>query len=168
MDAGDLVWSHPVEIKSEETGGQLYTKLKFQAALSLNDFIIELHNNNITYEPQDESKVSFAPTLKREDGLLNFKNASFSDIKNRIRALFPWPGTFCYLDHKRLKVFRIEKSDVKLSAGESKIIKNQLHIGCLDASVRVIELQLEGKKRCRDIDLFNGYKGESVITEQGK
>lgn len=168
MDAGDLVWSHPVKIDPEETGGQLYTKLKFQAALSLNDFIIELEKNNVSFEAQDESKVSFAPTLKRQDGLLNFKNSSYSDIKNRIRALFPWPGTFSYLDNKRLKVFRIEKSDVKLSAGVSKVIKNQLHIGCLDASVRVIELQLEGKKRCSDIDLFNGYKGDSVITEQGK
>ena len=168
MDAGDLVWSHSVAVNNEETGGQLYTKLKFQAALSLNDFIIELEKKNISFEPQKEENVSFAPTLKREDGLLDFKSSTFSEVHNRIRALFPWPGTFCYLDNRRLKVFRIEKSDVKLSAGDSKVLKNQLHIGCLDASLRIIELQLEGKKRCSDIDLFNGYKGDSIITEQGK
>lgn len=168
MDAGDLVWSHTVNIDPEETGGQLYTKLKFQAALSLNDFILDLNQSKLTYTKQNEENVSFAPTLKREDGLLNFKDSSFHEIKNRIRALHPWPGTFSYMDKKRLKVFRIVASEVKLAAGEAKIIKNQLHIGCADQSLRVVELQLEGKKISSDIDLFNGYKGECLISEQGK
>lgn len=168
MDAGDLAWSHSVNIDPEETGGQLYTKLKFQAALSLNDFIIELKDSNIEYTIQNETDVSFAPTLKRDDGLLKFKESTFVSIKNRIRALHPWPGTFSYLDNKRLKIFRIEKSDVKLSPGEAQVIKSQLHIGCADFSLRILELQIEGRKRCRDIDLFNGYKGECFITEKGK
>lgn len=164
MDAGDLVWSHNVEIDPEETGGQLYTKLKLQAALSLNDFLLNLKENKISYAPQDESKVSFAPTLKREDGLLNFKEKSYLQIHNQIRALYPWPGTYTNLDGKRLKVFHIEESSLKISPGNSKVEKNQLHIGCKDKAIRITELQLEGKRRCSDIDLFNGYKGECQIT----
>lgn len=163
MDAGDLVWSHDVAIDPEETGGQLYTKLKFQAALSLNDFLINLKDEKIIFTPQDESMVSFAPTLKREDGLLDFKNKSYQEVKNQIRALYPWPGTYTQLDGKRLKVFSISESSLRLNPGESRVEKNQLHIGCLDKSLRVTELQLEGKKRCSDIDLFNGYKGECIL-----
>lgn len=163
MDAGDLVWSHDVAIDPEETGGQLYTKLKFQAALSLNDFILNLKDEKIIFTPQNESMVSFAPTLKREDGLLDFKNKSYQEIKNQIRALYPWPGTYTQLDGKRLKVFSISESSLRLNPGESRVEKNQLHIGCLDKSLRVTELQLEGKKRCSDIDLFNGYKGECIL-----
>ena len=163
MDAGDLVWSQPISIDQEETGGQLYTKLKFQAALSVNDFLIELSNNRIQYTPQDESRVSFAPTLKREDGELNFKNKTYIEIKNQIRALYPWPGTYTHMDGKRLKVFSIVESTQKAAPGETMIVKNQLIIGCKDKSLRICELQLEGKKRCSDIDLFNGYKGEGKI-----
>lgn len=163
MDAGDLVWSQPISIDQEETGGQLYTKLKFQAALSVNDFLIELSNNRIQYTPQDESRVSFAPTLKREDGELNFKNKTYIEIKNQIRALYPWPGTYTHMDGKRLKVFSIVESTQKAAPGETIIVKNQLIIGCKDKSLRICELQLEGKKRCSDIDLFNGYKGEGKI-----
>jgi methionyl-tRNA formyltransferase len=165
MDAGQITWSHSVNISPDETGGQLYTKLKFQAALSLNDFINDLVNNKIKYEEQNEDEVSFAPTLKREDGALDFKSKSFSQIKNQVRALYPWPGTYTYLDGKRLKVIAVEQSPVKLAPGESNIIKNQLIIGCQDSSLRVSQLQLEGKKQCSDIDLFNGYKGLGIINK---
>jgi methionyl-tRNA formyltransferase len=70
MDAGDLVHFHTVAIAPTENGGQLYTRLKFQAALAMNDLIVKLLDNKVTYTAQDESKVSFAPTLKKEDGLL--------------------------------------------------------------------------------------------------
>ncbi len=98
MDAGDLAWSSPVNLSSNETGGQLYTRLKFQAALSLSDFIQALIKGEIEYRPQDEGQVSFAPTLKKEDGLLDFKNSKSEAIKNRIRAFDPWPGTYCVIE----------------------------------------------------------------------
>jgi len=164
MDAGDLVFSHAVDIHPEETGGQLYTKLKFQAALSLNDFVNNIMEDNITYAPQDEANVSFAPTLKKEDGFLDFKTQKYSDIKNRIRALYPWPGTYCYLGKKRLKVFNIQSSQVKLAPGMVQSSSKELFIGCLDKTIRVTALQLEGKKRGSDTDLLNGLKDEVTIN----
>jgi methionyl-tRNA formyltransferase len=164
MDAGDLVWNQSVAINPKENGGLLYTRLKFQAALSLNEFINELLLNKISYTKQNEIDVSFAPTLKKEDGYINFSNSNMAQIINQIRGLDPWPGTFCFLDGKRLKVFSVENSEIQLSPGKSRLIKNQLHVGCLDGTLRLIDLQLEGKKRCYDIDLFNGYKGDNQIT----
>ncbi len=164
MDAGDIAWSHPVDIHPEETGGLLYTRLKFQAALATNDFLNAIQNDQVTYESQNEENVSFAPTLKREDGFLDFKNSNFSEIKNRIRALHPWPGTNCLLDSKKIKVFSIEKSHYKLEAGESKVMHKELIVGCKDQSLRITELQLAGKKRCSDTALLNGYKGDCRIN----
>lgn len=167
MDAGDIAWSTPVEVSDDETGGQLYTRLKFQAALSLNNFIYALVDNNVKYESQDESEVSFAPTLKKEDGLVNFKERSFEQIHNQIRALFPWPGTYCYLNNKRLKVFSILKSnEVTARPGETKIQKGALYIGCKDCTVRLVDVQLEGKKRSSDTALLNGLKEEITINPE--
>lgn len=163
MDAGDLALSHSVKIHDNETGGQLYTRLKYQAALCLNDFIYNLAHQNIEYTKQNEDHVSFAPTLKRDDGKIDFSNKTFEQIHNQVRALYPWPGTFTMMDNRRLKIFEIKQSEVSLPPGQSKVIKNQLHIGCQDKSLRVTQLQLEGKKRCSDIDLFNGYKGQAQI-----
>jgi methionyl-tRNA formyltransferase len=164
MDAGDLVFDRHVDIHSLETGGLLYTRLKFNAALALNDFIQNLSNNKITYTPQDESGVSFAPTLKREDGHLNFEQEFAETIINKTRGLFPWPGTYCYLGTKRLKVFSIELFNKKIAPGTVDISLGEILIGTKDLTIRLIQIQLEGKKPCLGKELLNGIKEEIVIN----
>tara|TARA_B100001971_G_scaffold213155_1_gene245659 strand:- start:260741 stop:261679 length:939 start_codon:yes stop_codon:yes gene_type:complete len=162
MDAGDLVYENEVTIHPEETGGQLYTRLKFEAALGLNTLIYNFVNNNIEYKAQDEANVSFAPTLKREQGHLQFANEGYESIKNKVRALYPWPGTYCFLNKKRLKIFHIEKSTQKLKPGTIEIKDNQLLVGCLDATIHLSDIQLEGKKRCLDSELINGLQNKEL------
>lgn len=164
MDAGDLVHFHQIKIAPTETGGQLYTRLKFQAALAMNDLIAKLLNNDIVYTPQDESKVSFAPTLKKEDGLLNFKEKTTAQILNNIRALDPWPGTYCFLNGKRLKVLAAEKYHKKLAPGKAENDLGSLVVGCTDGTLRLSQVQLEGKKACSDRELLNGIKTEILLT----
>lgn len=166
MDAGDLVHFHTVPVSPTENGGQLYTRLKFQAALSMNDLIGKILNNNVLHTPQDESKVSFAPTLKKEDGLLHFAQKKTSDILNLIRALDPWPGTFCFLNGKRLKVLSAETYHSKVAPGVAKNDMGSLIVGCLDGTLRLSEVQLEGKKSCSDRELLNGIKSEIVISAE--
>ncbi len=165
MDAGNLVHFHTVAIAPTENGGQLYTRLKFQAALAMNDFLVKVIENKITYTPQDETKVSFAPTLKKEDGLLKFSQKTTAEILNLIRALDPWPGTYCFLNGKRLKVLMAESYHAKLTPGKAKNDLGSLVVGCLDGSLRLSEIQLEGKKACTDRELLNGLKSDIVITE---
>jgi len=164
MDAGDLVHFHTLKIQDNETGAQLYTRLKFQAALALNDFLIKVKENTITYTAQDESMVSFAPTLKKEDGFLDFANQTSSEILNRIRALDPWPGTYCFLNGKRLKVLKAQIYHATISAGKIKNDMGSLVVGTKDKTLHLSEVQLEGKKACSDKELLNGLKGELELT----
>lgn len=164
MDAGDLVHFNTVKIAPTENGGQLYTRLKFFAALSMNDLIHKILNNEVTFTAQNEDQVSFAPTLKKEDGSLNFKEKTVTQILNLIRALDPWPGTYCFLNGKRLKVLEAEKYHSRLSPGTAKNDMGSLVVGCLDASLRLTMVQLEGKKPCSDRELLNGIKTEINLT----
>jgi methionyl-tRNA formyltransferase len=162
MDAGDLVHFHELEIAKTETGGQLYTRLKFQAALSTNTIIQQVLENKLVFTPQDSSKVSFAPTLKKDDGHLKFKEESFEQIYNKIRALDPWPGTFCFLGKQRLKVFSISESNLKLAPGEVSTNHSMITIGTTTKSMRLNLIQLEGKKTCTDTELLNGFKNKTT------
>jgi methionyl-tRNA formyltransferase len=166
MDAGDLVHFATVSIALTENGGQLYTRLKYQAALAMNDLIVKILDNKVTYAVQDESKVSFAPTLKKEDGLLKFSTKTTNEILNLIRALDPWPGTYCFLNGKRLKVLLAESYHSKVAPGVAKNDMGSLIVGCLDGSLRLSEIQLEGKKACSDRELLNGIKTEIIISER--
>lgn len=167
MDAGDLVHFHELPIAETETGGQLYTRLKFQAALSTNTLIDSILKNKLVFTPQDPKGVSFAPTLKKEDGLINFKESSITKIKNQIRALDPWPGTYCFLNNQRLKVFEIEVLQRTLRPGETSIEHGHLAVGTPDGVIRLSSVQLEGKKICSDTELLNGLKnkgGEIILN----
>lgn len=167
MDAGDLVHFHELPIAETETGGQLYTRLKFQAALSTNTLIDSILKNKLVFTPQDPKGVNFAPTLKKEDGLINFKESSITKIKNQIRALDPWPGTYCFLNNQRLKVFEIEVLQRTLRPGETSIEHGHLAVGTPDGVIRLSSVQLEGKKICSDTELLNGLKnkgGEIILN----
>lgn len=167
MDAGDLCHFHELNISSTETGGQLFTRLKFQAALSTNTLIETILADKLVFTPQDSAGVSFAPTLKKEDGFLNFKESSFEKLNDQVRALDPWPGTYCFLNNQRLKVFELEKLSRTMKAGETSLLHGQLVIGSSDSAVRLSVVQLEGKKVCSDIELLNGLKnkgGEIIIN----
>ena len=111
--------------------------------------------------------MSFAPTLKKEDGLIDFKNSSVEKIKNQIRALDPWPGTYCFLNNQRLKIFEIEALKRFLAPGETSIDHGHLAVGTLDGAIRLQSVQLEGKKICSDTELLNGLKnkgGEIILN----
>ena len=167
MDAGDLVHFDEINIGSDENGECLYNRLKQQSALSTKLLIDKIVDNKIIYTPQDPKGVSFAPTLKKEDGLLNFKDSDFKKIHNQVRALDPWPGTYCYLNTLRLKVFSIEKLQRSLRPGETSIEHGFLSVGLTDCSIRLSKVQLEGKKVCSDTELLNGLKnkgGEIILN----
>lgn len=160
MDAGDLVHLHELPIAKTETGGQLFVRLKFQAALSTNILIDTILKKKLVFTPQDLKNLSFAPTLKKEDGFLNFRDSSTAKIQNQVRAFDPWPGTYCFLNDQRLKVFEIEKLQRSLRPGETSIEFGHLAVGTFDGVIRLSSVQLEGRKMCSDTELLNGLKNK--------
>jgi methionyl-tRNA formyltransferase len=166
MDAGDLVHFRTVAIGPQETGGELHGRLKEEAAVAMNELIQKIHENKVTLTKQDETKVSFAPTLKKEDGLLKFGEKTTTQILNLIRAFDPWPGTYCFLNGKRLKVLKAEKYHAGIPAGKAKNDMGSLIVGCTDGTLRLSEIQLEGKKPCSDRELLNGIKTDILISEK--
>jgi methionyl-tRNA formyltransferase len=168
MDAGDVVHAKTIAVANNETGGQLTTRLKFQAALACNDFIEDLLANKIVARSQDESKVSFAPTLKKADGYLDFANQTIKQITCRLQAMDPWPGTYCFLGGKRLKIMKTENFQASAKPGEVKNHLNALIVGCLDGALRLSVIQLEGKKSGSDAELLNGWRGDLVLSAPPK
>lgn len=164
MDAGDVVHSHLVDIYDYENGGMLYNKLKYLAATSIYEFIDLIYQNKITPIKQDPTQVTFAPTLDKEMGHLKFKTSTYEQIVNQIRGLDPWPGTYCFFDNKRVKIFAVTTGTSQIEAGKIKLTKNTLEIGCLNKSISIEELQIEGKKRTNIKDFLLGIKEIKEVT----
>ena len=167
MDAGNIVHEKEVSISDSETGGQLYTRLKFSAALALNDFIYKLISTKILDEKvQIEENATFAPTLKREDGLLNFETDSAEMLLNKIRALYPWPGTYCFLGKKRLKILSAKLATSSQAPGHVDTKYGKLIVATKDGALELLQIQLEGKKPCLGTELLRGLKADILINSK--
>ena len=171
MDAGDVVYTHEFPISPFDTSGDLSKKMQEECAMSVKRFIPELVQNRVVSSPQRESLATFAPRLKKSDGRLCFTKNSDSDIIDHVRAFDPWPGTFTYLNGKKLKVLEVRLDPIVLKPGELCTKYNSLLVGTKTGSIRLVQVQLEGKKKCSDKDLLNGLKNKIKkfkLTEQGE
>ncbi len=162
MDAGDIAFSSKTPIASHENGGLLSTRLKFLAALATHEFLENLSLGTLNFIEQNHSQASFASTIKRDDGFLDFENSSAESLMRKLRAYDPWPGSFCFLNQKRLKVFAMEKTSQKLAAGEILVgPKKELFIGTQTETLSILSVQPEGKRKMivRDyvVGLFAGH-----------
>jgi len=156
MDAGDIAHENEIPLEKNETTNSLSAKLSNLAAITLNEFVERLVHNKIVYKVQDESKVTFAPSIPKESGKINFTEHSAHELDCRIRAFESHPGCYCFLNGLRLKIYNLQLTEMSLSPGEVKVQQGQILVGTKDFAVRLNEVQLEGKKRCTDTELING------------
>jgi len=122
-----------------------------------------LTNDTLRPQPQDNSRATLAPILKREDGLVDFSRTA-TDTWNRLRGFQPWPGAFTTFRGKTLHLHAaVPAPEVALvKAGHFVVENNRLLLGFARGStLEVQELQLEGKKRMSARDFVNGYRPRS-------
>jgi methionyl-tRNA formyltransferase len=158
MDAGDIGHFKECSITDQETGGSLFSKLQLLSSQEIIIFIDNLCNQSIEWIPQKETEATFAPSFKKNDGLINAFTDDAISIERKVRAFNPWPGTFCFLNQKRLKVLDVELSSLKIPAGEISTIQGTLLIGTKSGSLRLKLIQIAGKKPCDDQQFINGLR----------
>lgn len=129
-----------------------------------------LSAGTIQPRPQDHSRASLAPILKREDGLIDFQRKAAESI-NRLRGFQPWPGAFTSFRGRQLQVWAAKPVAATLTPGEIKVEGERLLVGCgQNTAMELLEVQPEGKKRMAARDFVNGYRpkagerlGEGVL-----
>ncbi|MFT6068708.1 MAG: methionyl-tRNA formyltransferase [Bacteriovoracaceae bacterium] len=167
MDAGDIAGELKLTIKEEDNLGTLHDQFQLMAPKLLEDFIFKVQSDSLSLIKQDESNVSFAPSIPKDKTVLNFLDNSSLELLNLIRGISPIPAAYCFLNNKRLKVFEGELSEVKLNPGETSVKFNSLLVGTKEGSIRLKTVQIEGKGKCKDNELLNGLKNsfdDFIIT----
>ncbi|MBI2521397.1 MAG: methionyl-tRNA formyltransferase [Bdellovibrio sp.] len=166
MDAGDIYYQSNIPINSEEVFTELYTRLKFQSALTLYDFVQVLAYIGLPIPTiQDEAKVSFAPIIDKTLGHLRFTTTTARDILNKIRALNPWPSTFCFINSHRVKILKARiVYDSVISPGKINISGQKLLIGCADSTLEIERVCPEGKKDMSSQQFLAGLRNQDNLT----
>jgi methionyl-tRNA formyltransferase len=160
LDTGDILMQVETPIRAEDTSETLTPRLAEMGADAVIDTLRGLEAGTVVAKPQNHSKATLAPILKKEDGLIDF-NRTATEIWNRMRGFQPWPGAYAFFRGKQLRLYEARPSDSSgdLVPGELDAAGDQLLAGCAAKTVLVItELQLEGKKRMAARDFLHGYR----------
>ena len=164
MDAGDLYLQEEIEISEKENADELSRRLSEMGANLLLKTLDELEKGSLKAKPQDSKKVILAPKLTKENGHLNWQEPA-KTLYNKIRAMEPWPGTFCRFNNKILKIFQVNivKNETPAKPGTIINAENGITVACGQDALSLLEVQLEGKKRMKVSDFLKGHPIEAGV-----
>ena len=165
IDHGGILAQVKTPIGPDETAGELFERLSGIGRDLLLKTLGDLEANRITPLEQDHSKSSPAPKLKKEDGLLDWTLPATA-LHNRIRAFNPYP--VCYsTEAESGRILRIHRTQVvsgdSIEPGILRVDSQIPVVGTGDGSLRLIEVQWEGKPRISGRDFINGLRGEEAL-----
>jgi len=161
MDAGDVVLQRELAVGPDETAPELFGRLTDMGIPLLVEAVELVYSGNDTCAPQDESRVTFAPLLKREHGGLDFTRPA-RELYDRWRGLSPWPGVFCLLGDETLKVQRCRPAPAK-TAEPPGAVYSSTDDGWLTACgggsvLEILEVQAGGSRKLSAKDFGNGRR----------
>lgn len=163
MDTGPMLAKRETTIGDEETAAGLSVRLAQLGAELLSDTLPRIERGEVEPVAQDENSATYAPMLKRQDGLIDWQ-MSARQIVNRVRAFQPWPGTFTSFRGGRLIIWRAREVSGSLSSKAAagtilSIDETGITIACASSSaMRVEEVQVEGKRRMLAREFANGSR----------
>jgi methionyl-tRNA formyltransferase len=157
MDTGAILLAREVEIKATETAEELGTRLAVIGAELLIETIQGVKQGGLPTRPQDEGEVSYAPILKKQDGLIRWEEGA-DQIRNQIRGLVPWPVAYTWWAGKRLKVYQGKVGASSGSPGEIVSLNTGIEVACGTGSLIIETLQLEGGKRVGWAEFVRGHR----------
>lgn len=161
MDAGPIIQQRNIDIDKDDTSITLEDKLAKAAAELLIDSLKSIENNSYKLIAQDEHSLSFAPKLKKENGLITW-NKGAQEIYNLIRGCWGWPGAFTYYKGKLLKIYKAKvclMQKARHSPGEIiQVSKEGIIVTTGKDNLIIEELQIEGKKRMKVEGFIVGHK----------
>ena len=161
LDTGDILLQKEIPVEAKDTAETLAPRMANIGAELVRETLLGLRAGTVHPTPQDNTKASLAPILKKEDGEIDF-HRSAEEICNRLRGFQPWPGAYTNFRGKNLQVWDAKPLQRVLSEAEFAVEADRLIVGCgKGTALELLEVQPEGKKRMATRDFVHGYRPQS-------
>ena len=160
MDAGPVYLQQEVSIEPKETTASLQAKLTPVGAALLMQTIQGLKNGQVASVSQDESAVTFAPQIRKEDGLVDWSQPAMI-IERRVRGFTPWPSAYTHLRGKLLKIHRASVVENQQSGRPGEVVRSDsggFWVSTGDGVLGLEEVQLENKNRLPGAEFIKGAR----------
>ncbi len=162
LDAGPIMHQDKISINENIDALTLSKVLSQLGAKSIIDIIEKIDKGIAKLKEQDHEKATYAKKILKSEAKINW-NESAKKVLAKINGLNPNPGAWFQHKNERYKVWKAKVVNENNDVG--KLIDNNLTIACKDQSIRILEVQKEGKsKQLTDQFLLGNklVKGESL------
>ena len=162
MDTGPILQQRELEIGPAETAPELAARMSEIGADLVVESLLRFDSGEISPQPQDSQKASYAKILKKEDGRIDWsRNAQ--QIYNRMRGFTPWPGTYTTFRGQTCHLWGQPGSGSataeRIAPGEITSSANEIYVGCGEGTYLQLEsVQIEGRKRVSAREFVNGAR----------
>ena len=161
LDSGPVCNQYSINILENENTEDLSLRLSNLASEKILQNIDDIFDNKASFKEQDHSKSTYAKKIKKEEGKINWEDSNLKII-GKINGLYPVPGAWFYFDGARYKI--LKASVAKNSATPGKVINDNIEVSCGTNSIKILEIQREGKKIQNIKDFILGTKIKKGVT----
>ena len=162
MDTGDILLMQETPIHKSDNAQTLHDTLSEMGGNLVLETLVRLEKNTLLPTPQNNNLATYAPKLKKEEGLVRWeKNAN--TLFNQVRGLTPWPGSYTLLNKKRLRILKAQVTEGTLDDQPGQIARVTdigIEVGTGQDRLILTELQPEGKKSMSAKSFLAGHKIE--------
>jgi methionyl-tRNA formyltransferase len=159
MDTGDILLQAEIRIQEEDTTETLHDRLASLGARVLAETLEKMKRGEIHPTPQDHSKATYAPMLKKEHGHIHWTRGA-EEIDRQVRAFHPWPGAYTEWQGQILKIHKGEVRKGKAAGKVGTVLwvgADFIEIETGKDSYLLKEVQLEGKRRMSVREFLSGH-----------
>lgn len=157
VDTGNIYLQEKVKINSDDNFETLHDRMSVVGSELVLKTVRLIEAGNYQLQQQEDSLASPAPKITKEICLIDWSKSA-EDVQNLVRGLSPHPAAYFNHNDKVIKIYRTEIArDINLKPFEFNQNKTELIIGCGKAALRILEIQLEGKKRMGIEEFLRGF-----------
>ena len=143
LDSGPVCNKYEIEIKKQDNSETISEKLSLIASEKILDEIDNIIDGKANFIEQEHDKATYANKIEKTEGKINW-NIKAEEILGLVNGLFPSPGAWFTFRGERYKIL---KAEIGNSKGEPGIVLSEnLEVGCKERSLKITEIQREGKK----------------------
>lgn len=163
MDAGRVYAQVRLPIGPDETEAELEPRLLAASCELVRTYLPLYLEGSLSGTEQDESQVTFCRNISREQEKVSFQEEEIHVLYNHLRALIDWPLPYGIVDGRRVKFFAVRMEETTCDAPAGTVLgfaDHAMRVAARGGVIRVLELQMEGRKRMTADAFANGYAAE--------
>ena len=162
LDTGPVLETYKMKIDLNLNATQIEEKLSQLASEKIIKNIDNIIKGEAKFTEQDHSEATYAEKISKKEGKIIWNNRA-KKIIGKINGLHPTPGAYFIFKGKRYKILKAEIGNGSGQPGE--VLSDNLEIACTkNESIKVVEIQKEGKKVQEINEFLNGSKIQKGCT----